>query len=170
MIFSRVFGFESRFEEGWGYRRAWKSVLFGWNESKFFQGFFDGGLVVIEEALGTTEALDAGNCLGDGAKGFKVNIGRNMGIVIDGANGAIDEDVEEGKFVMKFTLYIGLEGSGFFFCEQRGVKTMNKTVHVTGLTATFTFGGNRLLPVGLNRLMSCSIRLITGRQGLMSLT
>jgi hypothetical protein len=55
MISSRVFGFEPRTREEFGHGKAWKSVLFRWNGSKFFQCFFDGGLVVIEEALGTAE-------------------------------------------------------------------------------------------------------------------
>ncbi len=83
-----------------------KSVLFGWDEGEFLQGFFDGGLVVVEVTLGTAEALDAGDGLSDGAKGIEVNIRRHIGIVVDRLGGAIDEDVQERELVLKLTLYI----------------------------------------------------------------
>ena len=43
-----------------------KSILLGGDEGEFFQGFFYGGLVVVEVTLGSAEALDASNRLGVG--------------------------------------------------------------------------------------------------------
>ena len=79
---------------------------------------FDGGLVVVEVMLGAAEALDVGDGLRDGAEGIEVDIGRDIGIVVDGLGGTLDEDVEEGQFVEELALYILLEGLGFALVKE----------------------------------------------------
>jgi len=124
-----------------------RSVLIGRNVGEFLHGFFDGGLIAVEEALGTAKAFYAGDRLGDGTKGIEVYIRRHIGIVVNGLGSAIDEDVQERDLVMEFTLYIGIEGFRFFPGERIGEETMKQAVLVPKGSAAFALPSSRRLKV-----------------------